>query len=241
MPSPRLAPAFVVLAALALTLVGCAATATHAADRTPTASPSATSSPSATGAPASLAQTQTVVTIGDSIMAAYGLADDEGWPELLATGTPTKLVNLACSGAGFIAVGGCGTNYSGLIAQAVQAQPTVVIVQSSSNDIGETDAAIDKATTATMAALRAALPQARIVALSTVWNEESEPPAEVTSSSTAIRQAAAAQNAVYVDLGQPLEGHPEWMQSDDVHPTADGQRALAESVRTKLAAVGIAF
>lgn len=239
------------LAALAVTLVGCAAVATHASSRTasptPTASPSVTSeaseTPPATAAPApaSISQPQTVVTIGDSIMAAYGLDDDEGWPELLATGTPSKLVNLACSGAGFIAVGGCGTNYAGLIGQAVQAQPTVVIVQSSSNDMGQSDAAIDKATTATMAALRAALPDATIVALSTVWNEESSPPAEVESSSRAIERAAAAQHGIYLDLGQPLEGHPEWMQSDDVHPTSDGQRVLAESVRDRLASVGIAF
>jgi acyl-CoA thioesterase-1 len=174
-------------------------------------------------------------------MAGLGLDDQDAWPSLLATGTPTKLVNLACSGAGFIAVGGCGTNYAGLIAQAAQAQPTLVIVESSSNDIGQTDAAIDKATEATMAALRSAVPNATIVALSTVWNDEDTWPEEVTSSSKSIERAAAAQHALYLDLGQPLEGHPEWMQSDDVHPTIDGQRVLAESVRRALAGAGLAL
>lgn len=227
-------------------LVGCEAVSSRAAQpASPSArasiAPSATPTASAAPAPASVGAHQVVVTIGDSIMAAYGLDDDEGWPELLATGTSSKLVNLACSGAGFIAVGSCGSDYAGLIPQAVQARPTLVIVQSSSNDMGQSDAAIDRATSTTLAALRAALPDATIVALSTVWNEESSPPAEVASSSAAIQHAVLAQRGIYVDLGQPLEGHAEWMQSDDVHPTADGQRVLAESVRAQLAADGIAF
>jgi lysophospholipase L1-like esterase len=204
--------------------------------------PTPSADPTAEAAPASVPQSQVVVTIGDSIMAGYGLDDvTDAWPELLATGTPTKLVNLACSGAGFIAVGGCGTDYAGLIEQAAAAQPTLVIVESSSNDMGQPDAAIDKATAATMAALRSAVPQATIVALSTVWNEADSWPEEVTSSSDSIERAVSAQHGIYLDLGQPLEGHPEWMQSDDVHPTVDGQRVLAESVRRALASVGLAL
>jgi acyl-CoA thioesterase-1 len=247
---PRRARTAAVLAALAVVLTGCAATApatsptrtpAEAAQATATATPAPSSSATAAPAPASVAPPQVVVTIGDSIMAGLGLDEQYAWPSLLATGTPTKLVNLACSGAGFIAIGGCGTNYAGLIAQAAQAQPTLVIVESSSNDIGQTDAAIDEATQATMAALRSAVPHATIVALSTVWNDEDSWPEEVTSSSTAIERAAAVQHALYLDLGQPLEGHPEWMQSDDVHPTIDGQRVLAESVRRALAGVGLAL
>ncbi|MDL9979995.1 SGNH/GDSL hydrolase family protein [Microbacterium sp. ASV49] len=251
MPFPRRTRIPVVLAAVAVTLVGCGAvdtpaaspSARHAASpkHTTTASADPTPSETATPAPASVSTPQVVVTIGDSIMAAQGLDTDEGWPELLATGTPSTLVNLACSGAGFIAVGTCGTNYAGLIDQAAHAQPTLVIVESSSNDMGQSDDAIDEATSDTMATLRTAVPGATIVALSTVWNEQASPPEEVASSSTAIQRAAAAEHAIYLNLGQPLEGHPEWMQSDDVHPTADGQRVLAETVRTQLAAVGIAF
>lgn len=252
MPFPRRTRIVVVLAAVAVTLVGCAAVgspaaspaAHHAASKkvpTPTAVADPTPAESATPAPASVSAPQVVVTIGDSIMAAQGLDTDEGWPELLATGTPSTLVNLACSGAGFIAVGTCGTNYAGLIDQAAHAQPTLVIVESSSNDMGQPDDAIDEATSDTMATLRAAVPGATIVALSTVWNEQASPPEEIASSSAAIQRAAAAHHAIYLNLGQPLEGHPEWMQADDVHPTADGQRVLAETVRTQLAAVGIAF
>jgi acyl-CoA thioesterase I len=250
--SPRRTRTAVVVAALTVILTGCATSATTSSPATggprvaqaaATGTPTLTPSPSAaaTHAPASVPPRQVVVTIGDSIMAGLGLDPQYAWPSLLAAGTPTKLVNLACSGAGFIAVGGCGTNYAGLIAQAAQARPTLVIVESSSNDIGQADAAIDKATQGTMGALRAAVPSATIVALSTVWNDEHSWPEEVTSSSTSIERAASTQHALYLDLGQPLEGHPEWMQGDDVHPTIDGQRVLAESVRRALAGVGLAL
>jgi acyl-CoA thioesterase-1 len=221
MLSPRRFRVAALLGALAMSLAGCAT--------------------AASGRPATPASTTTVVTIGDSIMAGQGLDQSMAWPQLLPTDALTKVVNLACSGAGFIAVGGCGTNYAGLIARAAAAQPTLVIVESSSNDMGQTDTSIDEATQATMAALRTALPKATIVALSTVWNEQSSWPAEVTSSSLSIQRAASVQHGVYLDLGQPLEGHPEWMQSDDVHPTADGQRALADSVRRALATVGLSL
>ena len=177
-----------------------------------------------------------VVTIGDSIMRGWGLLDVQAWPALLSAGAPWHLVNLACDGAGFVTMGdGCDTNFMGLIPQAVAAKPTAVVIQSSSNDMGQSDAAIEEATQQTMAALRAALPHATVVALSTVWNADTTWPHEITSSSAAIERAASHQQAYYVDLGQPLAGHPEWMQPDGVHPTADGQQAIADAVQREIA------
>src|SRR5689334_3150929 len=56
-----------------------------------------------------------VVTIGDSIMAGYGLDDGQAWPDLLAAQDGESIANVSCSGAGFIAVGGCGTTFDGLL------------------------------------------------------------------------------------------------------------------------------
>jgi acyl-CoA thioesterase-1 len=68
-----------------------------------------------------------------------------------------------------------------------------------------------------------------------VWNADTTWPHEITSSSAAIERAASHQQAYYADLGQPLAGHPEWMQPDGVHPTADGQKAIADAVHREIA------
>ena len=44
-----------------------------------------------------------------------------------------------------------------------------------------------------------------------------------------VPQIAAAANTPLIDLHQPLANHPEWFP-DNVHPNADGARALAEVV-----------
>ena len=84
-----------------------------------------------------------VVTIGDSIMAGLGVDPDDAWPELLASSTGADIVNLGCSGAGFLAVGDCGTDFDGLVDEAVTFSPDLVIVQSSDNDLDAPEDEID--------------------------------------------------------------------------------------------------
>ena len=40
----------------------------------------------------------------------------------------------------------------------------------------------------------------------------------------------------YLDIGQPLGGHPELMQDDDVHPTVAGQVVLAGTIQAAILA-----
>lgn len=180
-----------------------------------------------------------VVTVGDSLMAGYGLSRSKAWPELLAKEDHFSLVNLACGGMGFVVAGDCGTPYSGLVPAVIALDPELVIIQSSSNDFGEDPDIIDQDTLATLEQLRAALPDVPIVTLSTIWNDESELPDEVAITSDALASASTEIGGTYLDVGQPLAGHPEWMQFDDVHPTAEGQRAIAAAIGAVLAAAGI--
>lgn len=187
---------------------------------------------------ASLGHAPRVTTIGDSIMAGLGLSSSENWPALLAAQNNIRVTNLACSGAGFIAIGNCGTDFAGLISQAVSAKPNIIIIESSSNDLGEADSDIATATTKTLQQLHQALPRTVIIGLSTIWNEQPSVPHEVVSSSAALESAVEAVGGVYFDIGQPLLGHAEWMQDDDVHPTADGQTKIAAVVHAALTNAG---
>lgn len=210
---------------------------TAEATATPTATPTPTPTPTPTVAPIT-----SVVTIGDSIMAGYGLDDESAaWPALLATSTGLPVTNLGCSGAGFIAVGGCGTDFQGLIAQAAAANPSLVIIESSDNDLGQSAGDIQAATTSTIAALHAALPNARIVAFGTLWDQPGGVPQEVADSTAAIQAAVAAVGGTFVDIGQPLAGDDQLLQSDSEHPTVAGQQVLVQTIRSALTANGIAL
>ncbi|MFJ6652195.1 SGNH/GDSL hydrolase family protein [Microbacterium sp. NPDC091313] len=234
----RLACGVGVLAAAALALTACAdASASGAAGAiTPSARPAVSSaSPSPSVSPSVPAPVRgTVVTIGDSIMSGFGVDADEAWPELLERETGVPIVNLGCDGAGFVAEGDCGTDYSGMLADAIADEPVLVIVQSSDNDADEDPAAIRSATQEVVARLHAGLPHARIVGLSTLWNLPWEAPPTIEASSDALEAAVTSVGGVFVPLGQPFQDDPDLLQADSEHPTAEGQRVLASIVRVAL-------
>ncbi|MDQ1083998.1 MULTISPECIES: SGNH/GDSL hydrolase family protein [Microbacterium] len=230
-----------VLAASAVALLsGCAADPVAPATApTPTfAAPMlAASAPSAP--PVSSSATERVVTLGDSLMSGFGLSPRDAWPLLLAERAHISLTNLACPGMGFVVQGDCGTPYAGLVPAIAALQPDVLIVQSSSNDFWEDPDEIRYSTADTVDSLHAAAPGARIVALSTIWNDDPQVPDDTAVTSEALRDAVQAIGGTYIDLRQPLAGHPEWMQDDDVHPTARGQRAIEQTVMSALQEAGV--
>ncbi len=173
-----------------------------------------------------------VVAIGDSIMKGHGLDADEAWPALIAHDNDWRLTNLACDGAGFVTAGSandCDADFSGLVDAAVALHPDLVLISGSSNDLGTDDGAIARNTSAVIDALRSRLPDATIVGISTVWND-TEAPDQVDDINEAVRSAVRAVHGTYLDIGQPLAGHREWLQSDDIHPTPKGQQVLAKRI-----------
>ncbi len=236
----------------ALGLAGCSATGISSvpmAARDAVATPTVAPTPTATALPqvaeqdaaaqAAPAGDAVVVTIGDSIMAGYGLSPGEAWPELLASQESVSVTNLGCSGAGFVAIGACGTNFGGLIGSAARANPSLVIIQSSDNDDSESDQAILSATTQTLTALHEAMPNAVIVGFSTLWDQSSDAPGTIAASTTALQSALAAVGGTFIDLGEPLSSQPGLLQADNEHPTAAGQRVLVQTISQALASAGI--
>lgn len=180
-----------------------------------------------------------VVTIGDSIMAGLGIDPDDAWPELLASSTGTDVVNLGCSGAGFLAIGDCGTDFDGLVDEAIVFSPDFVIVQSSDNDLDASEDEIADATTSAIDRLHEALPDAQIVGIGALWHLDDEQPEEITWSSTALQEAVEADGGIFVSIGQPLRDHPELLQWDGEHPNEEGQRVLSDAVARALDGAGI--
>jgi acyl-CoA thioesterase-1 len=170
-----------------------------------------------------------VVAIGDSIMEGHGLSAGQAWIATIAKQDDWRFTNLASDGSGFLKVGNKGDTFADQARAAIALHPSVIVLAGSSNDLGEPDAALATATGKTIASIRAALPHVRIIAVSAIWGATAVP-AQLNDIDNQVQAAIAAVGGEYLNIGQPLSGHPELMQSDAVHPTAAGQRVLARSV-----------
>ena len=177
-----------------------------------------------------------VLTIGDSVMKGFGVEPDQAWPELISQQDGWSLTTLACNGAGFLAIGNpddCDSNFPSIVERASSLHPALVIIEGSSNDFGMSNSSLLESTVSAASAVHAEFPRAKIVGLSAVWGDTTVPD-EIAEIDSQVQQAMTQVGGTYVDLGQPLSGHPELMQSDDVHPTAAGQRVLAAAIKDAL-------
>ncbi len=210
--------------AATLALVACAEDTSAAAQSTPSPTPTDRAWDHAPG--------ERIVVVGDSVSGGHGLTPEQAWPATLARAEHWQLTNLSCDGAGVLAEGdpdACASAYPGLVKRAGDLRPRVVFVQASSNDLGEDDAEITSATDQLVAQVHRQLPAAEVVGLSAVWNEQ-QPPAQLATISAALHRAIRRDGGTFVDVGQPLLGHRDWLQSDDVHPTVRGQQAIQTAV-----------
>ena len=185
------------------------------------------------------------VFLGDSYTQGTGATSpDQRWTSLVSAERGWSEVNLGRGGTGYLTaagVEGCGReicpNYVGMVAEAVDVKPDVVVVAGGQNDFS---AFRDDSTTvvaqvdATFEALREALPRARIVAVGP------SSPGEAGESALAldaeVRRAAEAVDALYVSLLQPPVITESMVRPDGAHVGDAGHAAIAERVLDALAA-----
>ena len=178
-----------------------------------------------------------VVAVGDSILSGHGLGSDESWVAQLAFQNNFNLVNLASDGSGFVTAGDNNDTFADQIETAIDLAADVVILSGSSNDLGQSDAAVETAIDAAVTELHTALPKAQIIAVSGVWGATTLPKQMVTINNS-VRTAVKAVGGTYLRIGQPLGGRVFLMQTDEVHPTAAGQAAIAHRVTRALNRTG---
>lgn len=180
------------------------------------------------------------VTIGDSITGGHGLRGGQAWPALLAADHGWKLVNLGSDGSGFRTVGNAGDTFDDQVRTAIALKPGLVIISGSSNDFGQNDDDLDAVTSSTLQDLRSGLPDAKIFVTSAIWGDL-DAPAQIADIDGQVERGAARIHATYLDIGQPLAGNRELLQHDDMHPTAAGQRLLAEAIGAAITRGSLGF
>jgi len=209
----------------------------------PVASASAASTPpiaSATSAPPSASATTTapplpvVAFLGDDFTSGAGATSQATrWTSLVAAHYGWDEKNFGVAGTGYSTGGTAGgTPYTARIAALVATAPSIVVVTGGRFDIESTNGPtkIKAGVTATFTALRAALPNATIIAESPVW-PLTKAPATLALVAADVKAAVASVHGRYVDIGQPLFG-----LSADIGPHAlpndAGHAALAKAFET---------
>ena len=176
---------------------------------------------------------------GDSYTLGTGASDYEHrWSTIIAKQRGWVEVNPSVNGLGFI-----NNRYDkDLPAEIIAAEPDIVFVTMGLNDNFSFDVAsaeIKSQITADLNRLTAALPEARFIVVEPFWYTD-ERPSSVETIIGWVRDAADAVDADYIaGASHWIEGHPEWMAVDGLHPNDDGYAQMATRMDAELVALGL--
>lgn len=179
---------------------------------------------------------------GDSYTLGTGASDDaRRWSTQISHDRGWQEFNPSVNGLGFIDNRdrfGAG-DLPDLI---ITAKPDIVFVVMGLNDNFSYDFAaqdIKAQISDDLSRLSAALPDARFVVVEPFWYTD-ERPRSVEVIISWVRSAATAIGADYIaGASRWIEGHPEWMAADGLHPNDDGYLEMARRMDLELEALGL--
>ena len=179
-----------------------------------------------------------VVFLGASITAGCCTKTVPSWPNQVSAQLDWQIINLARRGTGFThgnRYGVCSDGSCRSIAQmavrAVTKRPDAVVVSGGRNDCQvalsdpkRTQDAINQ----TFDSLRLGLPYTPIIAMSVIYNQKRAIPECYSRVNSWIAAAASRNHAAFVpDVTTWMAGHPDYLNSDHVHPNDAGHTEIA--------------
>ena len=196
--------------------------------------PAAEPQPSGTG--------DTVAFYGDSYTLGTGASDPSvRWSTQVSQDRNWREFNPSVNGLGFVnhrSDFGAGD----LPSQIIDVDPDIVFVTMGLNDNFSYGIAADdirRQITLDLDRLSSALPDARFIVVEPFWYTD-ERPDSVEVINGWVRDAAAAIDAEYIaGASRWIEGHPEWMAADGLHPNDEGYAAMAERMDAALNELGL--
>jgi lysophospholipase L1-like esterase len=224
----RLLPGLVsLLAAAAAVLTGCA-------------------SPGADGPAASSAVPEgdgpVVAFYGDSYTLGTGASDpSRRWSTVVSEERGWREYNPSVNGLGFV---NHRTSFEGgdLPGLVIDAEPDIVFVTMGLNDAFSYDGRADEVHEQIgddLDRITSALPEARLVVVEPFWYTD-ERPESVDVIAGWVHEAADEVGADWVPgASRWLEGHPEWMAADGLHPNDEGYAEMARRMDAELTTLGL--
>lgn len=180
---------------------------------------------------------------GDSYTRGTGTSSPERrWSSIIAADRGWYEFNPSVDGLGFVINRGLGgADLVDLIVEH-EPPPDIVIVTMGLNDnflapedAGDLEAAIGD----DLERFREELPDARLVVVEPFWYTD-ERPDSVERIIGMVEEAAARVGADHIDgASRWLEGHPEWMAADGIHPNDDGHAEIARRMDEELERLGL--
>jgi lysophospholipase L1-like esterase len=185
---------------------------------------------------------ETVAFYGDSYTLGTGASDDnKRWSTIVSEERNWREINPSVNGLGFInnrTTFGPGD----LPSMVIDVDPDIVFITMGLNDNFSYDRSaeqINSQITDDFTRLADALPNTRFIVVEPFWYTD-ERPASVEAISGWVRDAADAIGAEFIPgASRWIEGHPEWMASDGLHPNDAGYAAMAERMDAALVELGL--
>lgn len=141
--------------------------------------------------------------------------------------------NFGVDGTGYAKSSAAGGPYSSRVEAVVAADPQVVVVSGGRNDRSDSPATAAERAAELFARLHAKLPDAALIAIAPFWGDSDQPP-EIVTLGHAVERAVDRAGGVYLDIPDPLHGHPSFM-ADDADPNDKGYAAIAAALAPQLA------
>jgi lysophospholipase L1-like esterase len=179
---------------------------------------------------------------GDSYTLGTGASSPEKrWSTIVSAERNWREFNPSVNGLGFInnrSVFGDGD----LPDLVIDSDPEIVFVTMGLNDNFSFDRAADDIHAQIdddLDRLKQALPDARFIVVEPFWYTDDRP-ASLETISGWVEGAADSIGADYIPgASHWIEGHPEWMASDGLHPDDEGYAAMAEQMDAALERLGL--
>jgi lysophospholipase L1-like esterase len=171
--------------------------------------------------------------LGDDWTAGDGAsATSKRFTTLVCAQLGAREKNFGVAGTGYAKSSVAGGPYETRIAAIVAARPQVIVVSGGRNDNVDAPATAAEHARALFATLHAKLPDAVLIAVAPFWGDSDLPPSMVALGS-AVRQGVTAAGGTYLDLPDPIHGHPSYM-ADLADPNNQGYAAIAAALAPDL-------
>jgi acyl-CoA thioesterase-1 len=193
-------------------------------------------SPAPSGGSSSPSVRRVAAFLGDDWTAGVGASTRaKSYTRLLAGRLNLSEQNFGADGTGYAKASGSAGAYDARVDDVVAAKPDVVVVSGGRNDTSDYLPTLRKRIEALFAELHDRLPTARLIAVAPMWGDSDTPP-ELGPIAAAVKQYVTAAGGTYLDVADPIHGHPDYMGSA-ADPNDKGYAAIAVALAPKLRAL----
>jgi len=181
---------------------------------------------------------------GDSYTLGTGASDPaKRWSTLISEERGWREFNPSVNGLGFVNHRDrFGDDSGDLPSLIIAEQPDIVFVTMGLNDAFSFDRAADQIHAQIdddLRRLKDALPDARFIVVEPFWYTDDRPEAIETIIEWVAEAAADIDADTIPGASHWIEGHPEWMAADGLHPNDEGYAEMAKRMDTELGRLGL--